>query len=228
MSAHEEWEARLSRLEPAEWAAFLTEHSGLPGPRANLSLVDAVARCADAEVIGALLRDDGEYAVMCAAAAAAYRAGDPVYEERARALAGDERWRVREGVAIGLQLFGDTAPRRLAATVSRWADDPDPLVKRAAVAAICEPRLLRSPEMAAVAVEVCASLTRWLAASAREGRSQPAGRTLRQALGYCWSVAVAADPEAGLAPFLALDTSDADVRWIVDQNRRKKRLSRLL
>lgn len=228
MSADENAETQLLGLERAQWAAFLSERSGLPGPRANLSLVEAVTRCADADAIDALLRDDGEYAMMCAAAATAYRAGDPAYEARARTLASDERWRVREGVAMGLQMFGDTAPRQLAATALAWADDPNPFVKRAAAAAICEPRLLHTPEMAAVAVEVCAGLTRWLVACAGERRSQPAVRTLRQALGYCWSVAVAADPDPGLASFLALDTSDADVRWIVDQNRRKKRLSRLL
>ena len=54
-------------------------------------------------------------------------------------------------------------------------------------------------------------------------------RTLRQALGYCWSVAVAADPEHGLPRFLALSASpDPDVAWVVRENRRKARLARLL
>ena len=53
-------------------------------------------------------------------------------------------------------------------------------------------------------------------------------RTLRQALGYCWSVAVAADPESGLAAFRALDESDPDVAWIVRSNAGKARLTGLL
>jgi hypothetical protein len=54
-------------------------------------------------------------------------------------------------------------------------------------------------------------------------------RTLRQALGYAWSVAVAADPEPGLTAFTALrDDPDPDVAWVVRENLRKKRLQRLL
>jgi hypothetical protein len=54
-------------------------------------------------------------------------------------------------------------------------------------------------------------------------------RTLRQALGYCWSVAVAAAPAAGLPRFQALEEyDDRDVAWIVRENRRKARLAKLL
>jgi hypothetical protein len=54
-------------------------------------------------------------------------------------------------------------------------------------------------------------------------------RVLRQALGYCWSVAIAADPTTGLPLFTALTDSDnPDVRWIVRENSRKARLARLL
>ncbi len=125
-------------------------------------------------------------------------------------------------------MLGDTDPGALLAVVSRWSADADPLVRRAAVAAICEPRLLRSPDAAAAAVAVCRRATQWLAALPDEHRRRPGVRTLRQALGYCWSVAVAADPGPGLAVFRDLDTSDPDVAWIVQRNRTKKRLSSLL
>jgi hypothetical protein len=52
---------------------------------------------------------------------------------------------------------------------------------------------------------------------------------LRQALGYCWSVAIAADAATGLPLFTALTTSkDRDVQWIVRENSKKARLARLL
>ena len=52
---------------------------------------------------------------------------------------------------------------------------------------------------------------------------------LRQALGYCWSVAVAADPDAGLPLFHVLEAHpDRDVAWIVRENSRKARLTALL
>lgn len=222
------WRADLQCLARTAWPAYLTEHSGLPGPRANLALADAVATLADAPVIDQLLRHGGEYQTMCAAAALGRRSADSTCEARARALAADERWRVREGVAIGLQLLGDATPAALTPIVLDWADDPEPLVQRAAAAAICEPRLLRTPEAAAVAIEICRRTTRHLAALPPERRKTPGARTLRQALGYCWSVAVAADPGGGLATFRTLDTADPDIAWIVNQNRRKKRLSVLL
>jgi hypothetical protein len=53
-------------------------------------------------------------------------------------------------------------------------------------------------------------------------------RTLRQALGYCWGVAVAADPAQGLPAFWALDEADPDVAWIVRKNLEKTRLIRLV
>jgi hypothetical protein len=54
-------------------------------------------------------------------------------------------------------------------------------------------------------------------------------RALRKALGYCWSVAVAADPVAGLPHFTAYATvEDRDVAWIVRENSRKARLAGVL
>ncbi len=79
------------------------------------------------------------------------------------------------------------------------------------------------------ALDVCAVVTDALASRPRDQRRDPAVRTLRQGLGYCWSVAVAADPRRGLPAFTALaDTADPDVAWIVRENRRKNRLARLL
>jgi hypothetical protein len=77
-------------------------------------------------------------------------------------------------------------------------------------------------------LEACARATGFLAALPVERRRLPDARTLRQALGYCWSVAIAADPVAGLPEFRALDTHDPDVAWIVRENSRKKRIAGLL
>lgn len=228
MASVAQWAEQLESIEPSQWPAFLDEHSGLPGPRANLALVDAVAGSATMATIDALIADGGEYQVLCAAAALGRRAADSACASRARGLAGEDRWRVREGVAIGLQLAGDVAPGVVVSVALEWADDLNPLVQRAAVAAICEPRLLKTPDMAAIAIQVCQKATDRLVARPAESRREPSVRTLRQGLGYGWSVAVAADPEPGLAAFRQLDTSDTDVAWIVNQNLRKKRLSQLL
>jgi len=54
-------------------------------------------------------------------------------------------------------------------------------------------------------------------------------RTLRQDLGCCWIVAIAADPGVGLPAFERMRAvDDPDIRWIVRTNLTKRRLSRLL
>lgn len=223
-----EFRATLLSLDRHRWPGYLDAHSGLPGPRANLELAAAVADLADPELVDTLVASGDEYHALCGTIALGAGADEPVAAARLRSLAADDRWRVREGVAIGLQRLGDADPDTLERIVLDWADDPDPLVQRAAAAAICEPRLLRTAAAAATAVEVCRRATASLAARPANERRSPALRTLRQGLGYCWSVAVAADPVPGLAAFHALDDADLDVAWIVRENLKKNRLRRLI
>jgi hypothetical protein len=239
MSRRDRYREDLRPLDPARWPAYLREHSGLPGPRANLELIQAVADEGDAARFDGLLATDDEYPVCCGVVGLGRllaeetdrtdRADGTDVEARLRLHASDGRWRVREAVAMALQRLGDADPVRLLRVVSAWADDPDPSVRRAAVAGICEPRLLASADTAAGAVEVCARVTDGLAALPAADRRSTAVRTLRQALGYCWSVAVAADPAGGLPRFRALGASDdTDLAWIVRENSKKARLAKLL
>jgi hypothetical protein len=150
-------------------------------------------------------------------------------EDRVRRYAADDRWRVREAAAMALQRLGDADLPRLLGMVIEWVGDDHPLVQRAAAAGICEPRLLRTPEACATALDVCEAATESLAARPAAERRSDGVRALRKGLGYCWSVAVAADPESCLPRFRALEASaDPDVAWIVHENRRKKRLAGLL
>jgi len=226
----DEYRAELETLERAAWPAYLSERSGLPGPRGNIELGQAVADVGDRAMFDALIETGDEYLTFCGVVGlgAALADGDDSVTTALQRHAADARWRVREAVAMALQRLGDADLPRLLALVRRWVDDPDSLVQRAAAAAICEPRLLRDPEAAAAAVDVCRRATESLAARAPGERARPEARTLRQGLGYCWSVAVAADPGPGLSAFADLDETDPDVGWIVRENRRKKRLASLL
>ena len=89
-----------------------------------------------------------------------------------------------------------------------------------------------SPEGTAIARDVLREGIFWttdlLVAASPADRRTDGFRTLRKSLGYCWSVAVAADPERGLPVFLELPTDDRDVAWVVRENRSKKRLAGLL
>ncbi|MFF0816342.1 HEAT repeat domain-containing protein [Rhodococcus sp. NPDC003318] len=223
--------AALDALDEGAIPQYLDAHSHLPGPRANLALVGALTDVAPPELAFALADDPDEFRRLCGTAALGrLLTGDDgtalaVVESRAA----EGFWRVREGAAMALQRLGDDDPAALRRVVSEWSAHPDPLVARAAVAGICEPRLLADAQTALAALDACAAATDVLRRVPAQRRREPDVRTLRKGLGYCWSVAVAGDPDTGLPRFAALsDDPDPDVRWIVRENRRKARLRRLL
>lgn len=209
---------------------YLTAHSGLPGPRANLLLLDAAGDVLPRS--GALDYADrtDEYLACCGTVALGRQIlqGEAALAGRLTALATDERWRVREAVAIAAQRIGDADPALLRELVAGWVAEEDPLVVRAGIAAICEPRLLSDPPTALAAIAACQAASAHLMSTPMSRRRSSGVRTLRKALGYCWSVAVAGDPEHGLPAFLALNVADPDLAWVDRENRRKKRLISLL
>jgi HEAT repeat protein len=232
MGRRQEYRQALGSRPRSEWTRFLDEHSNLPGPRADLELVQVAADEGDVSWFESLAADPDEYRATVGAVGFGRLLAEqpsPDVAERLRGLASDPRWRVREGAAMALQRLGDADPARLYTLATAWAGDEDPLVQRAAVAGLCEPRLLRTPDAARLAVDLCATATTALAARPPAQRRAPDVRVLRQALGYCWSVAVAADPAQGLPRFEALrDDPDPDVVWIVRENLRKARLIRVM
>ena len=141
-----------------------------------------------------------------------------------RRHATDLRWRLREGVAMALQHLGDADMDALLAEVERWTGGP--LEQRAAAAGVCEPRLLHDPAHAARVLGILDAITASI--PAMTDRRSDAFKTLRQGLGYCWSVAVAALPSAG-KPLMDkwLAHPDADIRWIMRENLKKTRLERM-
>jgi hypothetical protein len=225
MTHFDEYRTVLAGLN--DWIPYLAANSGLPGPRANLSLVAACAEEADLSRALELVATDDEFISVCGLVALGRHLGDGDREhlETLHRHAADQRWRPREGVAMALQRAADDDPETAFAVAEAWAGDDDPLVRRAAVAAVCEPRLLKDQAFAGRALQLLDRVTTDLTATSREERRSPGMRTLRQALGYGWSVAIAAAPEEGLARFRRWEAEDdPDVRWIVKENRKKARL----
>lgn len=215
----------LRTLEDPE--PYLIEHSGLPGPRGNLELLEVAADELPAWRLRELTTRQDEFLAACGATGLGrlVAGGDEAALGRLRELADDPRWRVREGVAMALQRIGDADPERLLAVVREWSAG-SPLQRRAAAAGLCEPRLLRDTAVAEAAVEAVDAITASLRDEPRPRASEV--WVLRQALGYCWSVAIVAAPQAGKAAFERLATTDdPDIRWIVRENLGKSRLQRL-
>jgi len=142
-----------------------------------------------------------------------------------RSAASDSRWRVREGVAMGLQRLGDTDMERLLSEMKRWSRG-NFLEMRAAAASLCEPRLLKQTKHARESLLILDRITTSISGS--KNRNTDAFNALKKSMGYCWSVAVAADPDVGM-PMMEqwLSTRDKDIRWIMRENLKKKRLERI-
>ncbi len=234
MAKIDEYRRTLSGLQ--HWEEYLMEHSNLPGPRGNLELAHAVAAEGNEEKFDALLLRDSPdiyentpevFVVFCGVVGlgSLLRNGDFQRLETLRSYANDPRWRIREAVAIALQVCAPARPAELLDWMQQWAQG-SLLEQRAAVAALCEPSFLTAPQVCQRTLEILGDITARLARQA--GRKTEAFRILRQTLGYAWSVAVAAAPQPGKAAFESwLDLPDADIRWVMKENLSKNRLRRM-
>lgn len=234
MGKVDDYRARLRTLD--DWDAFLLQESRLPGPRANLELAYAVGYEGDEERflrLAALGPEDApqntpeEFLAFCGVLGLGYLAARAGGEHFGllRQKASDPRWRIREAVALGLQQYGQTSSDDLLALISGWAQGTL-LERRAAVATLCEPSLLQDASDAGRIMDILDQITASILDEA--DRRTEAFRVLRQALAYGWSVVVAAQPTMGkprMARWIAAD--DPDIRWLMKQNLKKKRLLRM-
>ncbi len=234
MNKTETYRAHLQTL--ADWAPFLLQESGLPGPRGNLELAAVVAdegtaaffeHCLTFTPDRAPVNSPEEFLAFCGVIGLGRLLAEGRNEllPRLRAYAADPRWRTREGVAMALQRLGDADKARLLSAMNSWADG-NPWEQRAAAAALAEPRLLKDPLTAAQALQIMDRIT--VSIAQNTDRSAEAFKVLRQGMAYCWSVAVAALPEQG-KPLMEkwCAGSDRDIRWIMKENLKKKRLERI-
>ncbi|HEY3022716.1 MAG TPA: HEAT repeat domain-containing protein [Actinomycetota bacterium] len=232
MTALDEYRRALKDLDDPE--PFLLERSCLPGRGATSSSLTPWPTSARASSsIGSShsprtaprVGSREEFLAFCAAIGFGRLAaeGNRKVLMTLRTLASDPRWRVREGVALGLQRLGASDMQALLTEMRAWATGND-YPRRAAAAALCEPVLLRRESDVREVLAILDSITAALSRSS-ERRSE-GFRALRKGLAYCWSVAVAAAPDAG-RPLMErwMRSDDPDVRWVMKQNLTKKRLT---
>ena len=227
---------RQALRQISDWEPFLMAESGLPGPRGNLELAEAVALEARPEQLTAWLQlgpkqaptgTADEFLAFCGVRgqgrllAQGQREPLPIL----RSKSADPRWRVREAVAFALQEWGYYDRQALLDEMQEWKTG-NSLEQRAACAALCEPGLLDREEFTLQVLNLLDDVTRRFTQA--DDRRADGQRTLRQALGYCWSVATAAFPQAGKALMEKwLAHPDRDVHWIMLENLKKKRLQRM-
>jgi len=236
MSRLEAYRQRLRHLPSAEWEDLLRCESGLPGPRGNLALAEAVAEEGDETLFLRLLAYDAarapastsdEFLHFCGVLGLGklLAAGEPALFVELRRHANDPRWRTREAVAMALQRVGRGDWPALYVEMARWAQG-SLLERRAALAALCEPDLLSSVERAQQTLDLLDGVMAGLCEA--PDRRDGAFIALRKGLGYCWSVAMVAAPAAGKVAFERwADSGDRDVRWVLRENLKKKRLLKM-
>ena len=219
-----------------DWRPFLVAHSGLPGPRGNIELGQAVADLGTADLFSGYRAVDGEpdapdhekeYLVFCGVLGLGRLAAEGAKDCLAtlRRYASDPRWRVREAVAMALQRIG-LADRGLLLRTARTWSKGGRLEQRAVAAGLCEPVLLGDPAHVVEVLEVLDGITASMVASA--DRSTDGFRALKKGMGYCWSVAVAALPREGKKRMERwLSSTDPDVAWVMKENMNKNRLAKM-
>lgn len=234
MSKVDDYRAELKTLD--SWDDFLRHESCLPGPRANLELAFAVARegtedlflrYAGLEVEEAPQNTPEEFLPFCGVLGLGYLAarGGGQYFPILRLKASDPRWRIREAVALGLQKYGQDHFEELIELMIQWSQG-NLLERRAVVAALCEPDLLIDLDHARRILDIIQEITASILAEM--DRKTADFKTLRKCLAYGWSVLVAAQPSIG-KPVMEewIRSDDADIRWIMKQNLKKKRLLKM-
>ena len=200
----------LSKLK--DWDSYLLKHCGLPGPRASLELFWAVVEggskaqfqvWSKLNLAQALENTPQVFLTMCGVGGLGRLAaeGDSAALEQMLTFANYPRWRVREAVAMGLQAIGDKDPALCLKASGRLAKGSW-LEQRACVAGLCEPRLLKDKAFTSTVLKLLNTITRKLATQ-DDAFNDSGFLSLRQTLGYGWSVAVAACPELGKSAFEA-------------------------
>lgn len=239
-----------SRSDRPALFSLLEKNSGLPGPRANLELGYSFAKAVSSMrlqdwqwemILGmasvspskAPTNTPKEYLSFCGLVALGALCGEGLPRPRRRAAltiirkaAADPRWRTREAAAMALQLIGEKDLEALRQIVEQWLPGASLLEKRALVAGLAHPPILGDHAFALYCLEVAFAVLKALPGTSADLRRSEDFRVLRQGLGYALSVFVEKSPEEGFTLLReAASTEDPDVRWIVKENLKKKRIS---
>jgi len=208
-------------------------NSNLPGPRGNLELVYSFSKKASAGEVEECLSyvtDDlrnspEEFVAMCGIVGFAVVNKKKLKETVTflRKFASHGSWRIREAVAMGIQEMTGERLEEMMQELSGWLSGNE-FEKRAVVAALCEPKLLKDKTNVKKVLMILKEIT--LNSFPEEGKLTDEQSSLRKALGYGWSVAVVAFPDEGKRYFEDLaGNPNRHIRWIIKENLKKNRLS---
>lgn len=234
MSKVEDYRKFLKSLD--NWEAYLLQESGLPGLRGNLELAQAVADEGELETFQRFIQyspeeaptnNPGEFLAFCGVVGLGrlLAEGNRNHLQVIREFASDPRWRLREAVAMALQRWGDKDMPDLIEEMHIWAKGST-YEKRAAIAALCEPKLLMNESEVRKVLIILDEVT--YSIKFEMDRRSDEFIALRKGLAYCWSVAVVSNPESGKSLMEKwMQDDDRDIHWIMRENLKKNRLIKM-
>lgn len=211
----------------------LLQNSNLPGPQGNLELMYSFSKKAsDGEVeeclsyiTDYLQNSPEEFVAMCGIVGYAWINKENLEKTLAflRKFASHRSWRIREAVAMAIQEITGNRLTEIINELSGWLSGNE-FEKRAVVAALCEPKLLKDKTKASEVFSILTAIT--LNSFPEDGKLSDGQISLRKGLGYGWSVAVVAFPDEGKRLFENLaGNSNRHIRRIIKENLKKNRLS---
>lgn len=229
---------------------FLSMNSNLPGPRGNLTLAFRFADCFEKENISKDLLDlliewlnitaeeaptnnPREYLPFCgilALGAHYYYAHEEIKSlilNHLKRAMNDRRWRIREGAAMGLQRIAEKDFNTIKNFFSMWYDDSNYLEKRAFIATLAHPPILKNKEIARFSLEMSENILNDILSSDKASRRSEDFIVLSKGLQYALSVFIADLPEEGfdlLKKYAGL--SDPGLNKIIKVNLGKSRLTK--
>ena len=229
---------------------LLTEASNLPGPRGNLTLAYKFAECFEREdlskeQIALLMRwvnlseeeaptnAPKEYLPFCgilALGAHYYYANQETKHLIMKAFKlamNDNRWRTREGAAMGFQLIAEKDFSPVKEYFFKQLPYATELEKRAFVAALAHPPILKDKEVARFSLQISAEILKSILTVNKEKRREETFKVLSKGLEYSLSVFAAALPEEGFNLFKSYAKyNDPGLNKIIKSNLGKSRLAK--
>jgi len=237
----------LSRGGDKEIVKYLVSNSNLPGRRGNLELGQAFAEVVedyfrkDPERLWNLclklieissdeapVNDPREFLPFCGAWAIGY-IGSVSLEffqkvlARLKELSNDPRWRLREGVAFGIQRLILKERKKTLKELEKWIVEGDWFEMRAVAAGVAEPVLLEDKFVALKGLGLHKEIFNQIIAC--KDRKSEGFKKLKQTFGYSLSVIICRVPKEGFEYVYQLANSeDPDILWIIKENSKKNRL----
>lgn len=229
---------------------YLTANSNLPGPRGNLTLAFKFAESFEKEPVSRELVDllvqwvnipleeaptnhPREYLPFCGilslGAHYCYAGEDTknLIMDQFKVAMNDKRWRVKEGAAMGFQKIAERDFEPIKKYFSMWYGSSSYAEKRAFIAALAHPPILKDKEIARFSLKMSENILDEVISADKANRKSEEFTVLSKGLQYALSVFVADLPEEGFAllkKYAKLD--DPELKKIIKSNLGKSRLTK--